>query len=120
MDKCFCGIPATQGVVTKDGANKGRIFFRCSKWPHNQCAYFKWGPTVVSVESTHPATHSSEWGHRTPAPTPTRPVTVDMEAFSDAAALTLRMKVIEEQVKVMETHLCYLMARDEVIKKAFQ
>ena len=40
---CDCGIPARQLTVTKDGPNKGRIFYKCSNSEPDNCRYFEWG-----------------------------------------------------------------------------
>lgn len=42
MAQCQCGVPAGHGVVTKEGPNKGRYFFRCPKWPNTVCSFFQW------------------------------------------------------------------------------
>ena len=39
---CDCGQPAVRRKVTKDGANKGREFYCCSKPRDDQCRYFQW------------------------------------------------------------------------------
>ena len=116
MSKCFCNLPATQGTVTKEGQNKGRAFLRCSRWPTNHCAFFQWGAAPIAVVlPEHPATDSSQWGY-TPKPLAPQPVTPVVDVAKNLEQLTAR----EERVKAVETHLCYLMARDEVIKKAYQ
>ena len=116
MSKCFCGVPATQGTVAKEGANKGRTFLRCSRWPTNHCSFFQWGAMpCITTAPEHPATDSSQWGY-TPKPLAPQPVT----PVVDVAKKLEQIAALEERVKAMETHLCYLMARDEVIKKAYQ
>merc|ERR1719300_285776 len=39
---CNCGQPSARRTVQKDGANKGRDFFCCSKPRDEQCGYFQW------------------------------------------------------------------------------
>ncbi len=40
---CNCGIPATIRTVQKEGVNKGRKFFNCSRQTGADCGFFKWG-----------------------------------------------------------------------------
>ena len=40
--KCKCNIPAIQRQVVKEGQNKGRMFWTCSKSQDEQCGYFEW------------------------------------------------------------------------------
>ena len=44
---CNCGIPAASRTVRKDGPNKGRDFFCCSKPQGDQCGFFKFADEVV-------------------------------------------------------------------------
>lgn len=40
---CKCGIPAALNTVSKEGKNKGREFFGCSKFPApDKCDFFEW------------------------------------------------------------------------------
>ena len=39
---CNCGQPSARRTVQKDGANKGREFFTCSKNRDEQCRFFQW------------------------------------------------------------------------------
>ncbi|KAJ2686667.1 DNA topoisomerase 3-alpha [Coemansia spiralis] len=39
---CNCQIPASRLVTVKDGPNKGRPFFKCSKGLPGGCGYFEW------------------------------------------------------------------------------
>ncbi|PIA13720.1 DNA topoisomerase 3-alpha [Coemansia reversa NRRL 1564] len=40
---CDCNIPSARRVVAKEGANKGRPFFACTKPQVSRCDFFKWG-----------------------------------------------------------------------------
>ncbi|TMW55827.1 hypothetical protein Poli38472_008475 [Pythium oligandrum] len=41
--KCECGTDSIQ-LVCRNGANKGRVFFKCSgNGQENQCSFFQWG-----------------------------------------------------------------------------
>ena len=40
--QCDCSIPAKRLVTVKDGPNKGRPFYVCSKIRNEQCRFFKW------------------------------------------------------------------------------
>lgn len=40
--QCKCGIAASQRTVQKDGPNKGRKFYTCSKPREDQCGFFEW------------------------------------------------------------------------------
>ncbi|KAJ1719490.1 DNA topoisomerase 3-alpha [Coemansia biformis] len=39
---CNCGTPSAQRVTAKEGPNKGRPFFVCSKGRDAQCDFFQW------------------------------------------------------------------------------
>ncbi|XP_066994969.2 DNA topoisomerase 3-alpha, partial [Anabrus simplex] len=39
---CDCGAPARRLTVQKEGPNKGRQFYGCSKPPNERCRFFKW------------------------------------------------------------------------------
>ncbi|KAJ2821181.1 DNA topoisomerase 3-alpha [Coemansia sp. 'formosensis'] len=39
---CSCQIPASRLITVKDGPNKGRPFFKCSKGAPGGCGYFEW------------------------------------------------------------------------------
>lgn len=39
--ECFCKIPGIRRTVVKEGANKGRIFWKCSKY-EGGCQFFEW------------------------------------------------------------------------------
>ena len=39
---CSCGIAAVTRTVKKDGANKGRVFWTCSKPMGEKCNMFEW------------------------------------------------------------------------------
>ncbi|RZC37038.1 DNA topoisomerase 3-alpha [Asbolus verrucosus] len=40
--KCNCDLPAARRVVAKDGPNKGRPFYCCSKPREQGCGFFQW------------------------------------------------------------------------------
>ncbi|KAI8319334.1 prokaryotic type I DNA topoisomerase [Martensiomyces pterosporus] len=39
---CDCGILSVHRVTAKEGPNKGRPFYKCSKSPEAQCSFFQW------------------------------------------------------------------------------
>ncbi|KAK6171091.1 hypothetical protein SNE40_019350 [Patella caerulea] len=41
--QCPCGLPAKSLTVQKDGPNKGRPFYGCSKPRVESCGFFQWG-----------------------------------------------------------------------------
>ncbi|XP_071536469.1 DNA topoisomerase 3-alpha isoform X2 [Panulirus ornatus] len=43
---CNCAIPARRYTVHKEGPNKGRDFYTCSKDRSEQCRFFKWADEV--------------------------------------------------------------------------
>lgn len=45
---CNCGMEAVQRTVQKDGPNKGKQFFTCSKPREEQCGFFEWADNVPS------------------------------------------------------------------------
>ena len=45
---CNCGNEAVQRTVQKEGPNKGRMFFTCSKPREDQCGFFEWADNVPS------------------------------------------------------------------------
>ena len=38
---CLCGFPCAEGIVKKDGPNKGKSFYTCSR-KENKCDMFQW------------------------------------------------------------------------------
>jgi DNA topoisomerase-3 len=44
--KCNCDQPASRKTVSKDGPNKGRPFYCCSKPMGQGCGFFKWADEV--------------------------------------------------------------------------
>ncbi|BGP08533.1 DNA topoisomerase [Rhodotorula toruloides] len=42
IPSCGCSIPAVERTVTKEGPNKGRKFFGCSKGMSESCGFFAW------------------------------------------------------------------------------
>ncbi|XP_058819738.1 DNA topoisomerase 3-alpha-like [Topomyia yanbarensis] len=62
---CRCPLPTKEFTVKKEGPNKGRPFFTCSKPQNEQCGFFQWAD-----ENTAPQTASgSSWGTQ-PRPPP--------------------------------------------------
>ena len=43
---CGCGLQAIQRTVQKEGPNKGRQFYTCSKPREEQCGFFEWADDV--------------------------------------------------------------------------
>jgi hypothetical protein len=39
---CYCKLPSVSREVKKDGANKGKIFYTCSRYYDDKCKYFVW------------------------------------------------------------------------------
>ena len=39
---CYCKLPSVSREVKKDGANKGKVFYTCSKYYDDKCKYFVW------------------------------------------------------------------------------
>ncbi len=39
---CYCKLPSVSREVKKDGANKGKIFYTCSRYFDDKCKYFVW------------------------------------------------------------------------------
>lgn len=44
IEKCYCALPCVKRTVSKEGANKGKTFFACSKGMTDpeKCNFFKW------------------------------------------------------------------------------
>lgn len=40
--QCQCHLPAVERIVQKEGPNKGRLFYTCSKGKDNGCQFFEW------------------------------------------------------------------------------
>ena len=40
--KCYCNLPVVLREVKKDGLNKGKMFYTCSKYYNDKCKYFVW------------------------------------------------------------------------------
>ncbi|XP_053693949.1 DNA topoisomerase 3-alpha [Sabethes cyaneus] len=72
---CRCSIPARELTVKKEGPNKGRPFFGCSKAQNEQCGFFQWadennppqnsnsGPgTTWGSQSRPPASGNNSFG----------------------------------------------------------
>jgi hypothetical protein len=39
---CYCKLPSVSREVKKDGPNKGKIFYTCSRYFDDKCKYFVW------------------------------------------------------------------------------
>jgi hypothetical protein len=39
---CYCKLPSVSREVKKNGANKGKIFYTCSRYYDDKCKYFVW------------------------------------------------------------------------------
>jgi hypothetical protein len=39
---CYCKLPSVSREVKKDGSNKGKIFYTCSRYFDDKCKYFVW------------------------------------------------------------------------------
>ena len=52
--KCRCDAPAAERTVVKEGANKGRRFWKCGNG--DQCNFFEWmdGPSQTSITTPGP------------------------------------------------------------------
>lgn len=89
--KCFCTQEAYHGTVKKEGVSKGRRFFRCAKWPHGNCSFFKWdeswGDTAASTTST------------------VVPEETLKELRTEIAVMTKRIEVLENKLKQTATLL---------------
>ncbi len=46
---CNCGNEAVLRTVQKEGPNKGKEFYTCSKPRDEQCRFFEWGDSVPST-----------------------------------------------------------------------
>lgn len=42
VQMCFCNLPVVLREVKKDGQNKGKMFYTCSKYYDDKCKYFVW------------------------------------------------------------------------------
>lgn len=66
--RCGCNLPAKPLTVRKDGPNKGRPFFGCSKAQGKQCGFFKWADEDNAPQGG--TSGSSTWGQARPPPPP--------------------------------------------------
>ena len=39
---CYCNLPTVSREVKKDGPNKGKKFYTCSRYYDDKCKYFMW------------------------------------------------------------------------------
>ncbi|KAJ2158532.1 DNA topoisomerase 3-alpha [Coemansia sp. RSA 552] len=59
---CECGILSVRRVTTKEGPNKGRPFFVCSKPPGVRCDFFQWADQPASAAGAPVASGSGTNG----------------------------------------------------------
>jgi len=67
--QCRCKEDAVQRTVTKEGANKGRLFWGCAKGKDEGCHFFEWddeptktpvlGSSMLTLTVSHNDPHSS-------------------------------------------------------------
>lgn len=57
--QCQCREDAVRRTVTKEGTNKGRIFWGCSKGKDGGCAFFEWDDESPKPKSAAPRPMSS-------------------------------------------------------------
>lgn len=43
---CYCKLPSVSREVKKDGPNKGKIFYTCSRYFDDKCKYFVWNDEI--------------------------------------------------------------------------
>lgn len=107
MAYCHCGIPARQGFVTKEGANKGKSFLRCSKWPNGQCSFFQWDNSTPRATS-ETADHLTRRENPIIAPVPQKfsPPAVEnsqqLEWKTFSPATRESVEALEQRVKLLE------------------
>ena len=82
--KCYCGHDAYHGTVKKEGASKGKRFFRCPKWPNGSCAFFKW---------------DESWADMSAPPAPMEPQKTTVAVNTEIAALSKRVEILENKLK---------------------
>ena len=51
---CYHGLPCFTLKVKKDGANKGRLFYTCSKEKEQSCDHFEWQNEVKDEDPFKP------------------------------------------------------------------
>ncbi|XP_014670296.1 PREDICTED: DNA topoisomerase 3-alpha-like [Priapulus caudatus] len=51
---CRCGVAASKRTVQKDGPNRGRQFYVCSKPQEAQCGFFEWADAAGAGQSQPP------------------------------------------------------------------
>jgi hypothetical protein len=89
--KCFCDHEAYHGTVKKDGTSKGKRFFRCPKWPHGNCSFFKWDESWANTAA--------------PLTTAVVPEKTPIAISTEIAALTKRIELLENKLKQAATLL---------------
>ncbi|KAJ0177307.1 hypothetical protein K1T71_007316 [Dendrolimus kikuchii] len=60
--KCNCGLPSKKVTVHKEGPNKGREFYGCSKDFNSRCTFFQWADGSTSYGSSTETVQSSRRG----------------------------------------------------------
>lgn len=63
--RCKCDMTAIQRTVTKDGVNKGRVFWTCPNSEKARCGFFEWDDSQGSSEGGGRTTDSGQGGQPT-------------------------------------------------------
>ncbi|KAI6113286.1 DNA topoisomerase [Pisolithus croceorrhizus] len=94
---CLCKESASLRTVTKDGVNKGRTFWACSKGRDEGCRFFEWHdePGKLTGESTHNNASSSGRCFR-----------CDQEGHWAAACPTVKLPSTNTHVSA-DSHTCF-------------
>jgi hypothetical protein len=56
---CHCGLPTKQLTTNKEGVNKGRQFYTCTKPRESSCQYFQWADEPVRASTAVTSSSSS-------------------------------------------------------------
>ncbi|XP_055539762.1 DNA topoisomerase 3-alpha isoform X2 [Wyeomyia smithii] len=64
---CRCNLPAKELTVKKEGPNKGRPFFACSKAQNEQCGFFQWADENNAPQTGGVGTNTN-WGSQSRPP----------------------------------------------------
>jgi DNA topoisomerase-3 len=86
--QCQCREDAVQRTVTKEGPNKGRIFWGCSKGKDGGCGFFEWDD-----ESPKPRSAAA------PRPMSSRSVTHNDSTSSNGKCFKVRVYVSPQSLK---------------------
>ncbi|KAI6117801.1 hypothetical protein EV401DRAFT_1967690 [Pisolithus croceorrhizus] len=101
---CLCKESASLRTVTKDGVNKGRTFWACSKGRDEGCRFFEWHdePGKLTGESTSPTRSTS---HNN-ASSSGRCFRCDQEGHWAAACPTVKLPSTNTHVSA-DSHTCF-------------